>query len=53
MPPIVSHNPEIALAEMVPDGRTPAPELDPDLDVQDVDLHEPPSELEIAVPGRW
>jgi hypothetical protein len=53
MPTLVSHISEIAFAESLPDGRDAMPELDLDLDVQDLDLHEPAPELEIALPGRW
>jgi hypothetical protein len=53
MPTLVSHISEIALAEMAPDGRDSMPELDLDLDIQDLDLLEPAPELEIALPGRW
>ena len=53
MPTLVSHISEIAFAELVPDGPPHLAELDLDLDVQDVDLHVPESELEIALPGCW
>jgi hypothetical protein len=53
MPTLVSHISEIAFAEMIPDGSQHLLELDLDLDVQDIDLHVPESELEIALPGRW
>ena len=53
MPILVSHISEIAFAEMAPDGRDSMPELDRDLDIQDLDLLEPAPELEIALPGRW
>ena len=53
MPTLVSHISEIALAELVPDGPLQLAELDLDLDVQDIDLHAPESELEIALPGCW
>ena len=53
MPTLVSHISEIAFAELVPDGHDPLAELDLDLDLQDIDLHVPASELEIALPGRW
>lgn len=53
MPTLVSHISDLAFAELFPDGTDQMPELDLDLDVQDVDLHAPMPELEIAVPGRW
>jgi hypothetical protein len=53
MPTLVSHISEIAFAELVPDGSGALLDLDLDLDVQDVDLHVPESELEVALPGRW
>ena len=53
MPTLVSQVAQIALAEFLPDGRDPMPDLDLDLDMQDIDLHVPESELEIALPGRW
>jgi hypothetical protein len=55
MPTLVSHShiPALVLAELTPDGYYERPELDLDLDVQDADLHEPESRLEVAVPGRW
>ena len=53
MPTLLSHISEIAYAELVPDGSQQLAELDLDLDLQDVDLHAPESELEIALPGRW
>lgn len=53
MPTLVSHISEIAFAELVPDGAQLLSELDLDLDMQDIDLHVPESELEIALPGRW
>jgi hypothetical protein len=55
MPTLVSHISEIAFAELVPDGNLPVAlaELDLDLDAQDIQLHVPESELEIALPGSW
>lgn len=55
MPTFVSHLPAIALAELVPDGplRLSDLDFDLDLDTQDIDLHAPESELEIALPGCW
>jgi hypothetical protein len=53
MPTLVSHISELAFAELMPDGAEQMPELDLDLDLQDVHLHVPESELEIALPGRW
>jgi hypothetical protein len=53
MPTLVSHISEIAFAELVPDGSMQLAELDLDLDFQDVELHVPESELEIALPGCW
>jgi hypothetical protein len=53
MPTLVSHISEIAFAELVPDGAQLLSELDLDLDMQDIDLYLPESELEIALPGRW
>jgi hypothetical protein len=53
MPTLVSHISEIAFAELLPDGPGVQPDLDLDLDLQDVELHVPESELEIALPGRW
>ncbi len=53
MPTFVSQITELALAELLPDGFQPTTDLDLDLDRQDVDLHAPESQLEIALPGRW
>ena len=53
MPTVVSHISELAFAELFPDGTDQMPELDLDLDVQDLDFRTPAPELEIAVPGRW
>ena len=53
MPTLVSHISELAFAELFPDGTEQMPELDLDLDVQDLDLLAPAPELETAVPGRW
>jgi hypothetical protein len=53
MPTLVSQISELAYAELIPDGAQHLPELDLDLDLQDVELHVPESELEIALPGRW
>lgn len=53
MPTFVSHISAIALAELVPDGPFQLTDLDLDLDLQDIDLHAPESELEIALPGCW
>ena len=53
MPTLVSHISELAFSELFPDGTDQMPELDLDLDANDLDLHAPASELEIAVPGRW
>ena len=54
MPTLLSsHIPALVVAELLPDGADQVPELDLDLDSQDCQLHEPESDLEIALPGRW